>query len=674
MVRPRPSSCAAGRATGRAIVRAPWLGWVALGVIAACGSRDAEGPETTGEEMEVVEVVRDLLADPPEWEVVRAHPNLAPTIEVLSPGLRFERDGADMPSLVLAPPSEVRFPIAPEDGAARLRGRLGIDISALQHLSEALPRATVGFTVLRNDTPAFEGDVELSRDTRPRGSDWLDLAGEEGIEVRPGDTITIRTVARGPDGAVIESDTPVFAGVGGLRLERERSVPRTRSSSGRPNVVLVVMDTLRVDRLSTYGYERETSPVLTGLAERGVLFENAYATSSWTWPSTASILTGLLPQEHGVVRGGACFLPQDIETLAELMQEEGVTTAGWSGNPLIAASRNFQQGFESFRDAGEDFVKTGAFFDEVADWIAERAGTRFFLYLHLTEPHQPFVALDEGLRRFAPDAPADFHARMSELKGVLGNGKGVGPDGRLLVDELVSAEERAWTSDVYDACVWSGDRWLGRLLEVLEAQGLTDETIVAFTSDHGEELFERGFFEHSQSLYGELVRAPLVLAGPGVPAGRRVEVPVSNRRLTPLLAALAGAEFEAGFDPAAFLSRPDDEPILYSTDKGFWKGRKNTPLLGMRVGDRALQVAPGGGPWGAEEPTEGGDARLFDLAADPGERDDLAPARQDETARLRERLERVIDSLDVRVADRELRIGAATQRLLERIGYAGGDD
>ena len=629
-------------------------------------------PEEASGSMEIVQVVRDLLADPPEWEVVRSHPDLAPMVEVLSPALRFERDGADMPSLVLAPPGRVSFRIDPEDGPARLVARAGVDISTLQHLSNERPEATFVFEVLVGEEQVFTERITLRLDAWPRGSAWVDMGGVEGIAVRPGDVVTLGTGVLGGDGEPVVPPVAIYAGFGGLRLERRRTALRTRSSPRDPNLVLVVMDTLRADRLSAYGYERATSPHLERLAARGTLFENAYAAASWTWPSTASILTGLHPQEHGVVRGGSCFLTQDVRTVAEVLQEGGFTTAAWSGNPLVSASRNFHQGFELFADHGEGFRKSGVFFDRVARWLENHAGTRFFVYLHLTEPHLPFEALPEGLRRFAPDAPESFPARMGELKGILAHGNGVAPDGTLLVDKLVPAEDRRWTDDVYDACVWSGDHWLGELVDLLERLELEDETVVAFTSDHGEELFERGFFEHSQSVHTELVRAPLVIAGPGVPVGRRVATPVSNRRLAPLLAALGGVELEPGFDALElFDSDAPARPVLYSTEKGFWNGRGDQPIYGMRLGHRAIQVAPTGGRWGETEAADGGDVRLFDLAADPLERHDLAAERPAEAARLRAELLRCLEALDSELAAKEFRVGEVTRRLLERIGYAG---
>src|SRR5688572_13999121 len=489
------------------------------------------------EEMPIVRVVRDYL-EPGSWQVVHSRPDAEPAVKSISPSSE-KADGADMPALVVPPAGEVRIEVPPEAVPCRLMARAGVDQLAFRGLSEEHPVVRFAFEVRADERVLARAEIELVRGRHAENA-WHDLGGPEGLELTEAGRLTLRTEARGPAGEILELPHPVQTGFGGLRLERRFTRERTTASAERPNVVLVVMDTLRADRLSTYGYARPTSPHLDQLARRGTRFESCYSTASWTWPATASLLTGLTPIEHRVVNEGASYLVEAAETLTEALQLAGCTTAAWSANPIVSPSRNFDQGFESFHASAERFRPTAELFEEVCAFLRAHERTRFFLYLHLADPHMPLQPLSEGLRTLAPGVTPAFLARCNGFWAATSKGQAVREGGRLALDEIATAEEREWTLQLYDASVWTGDHWLGELVSELEALDLSEETVVAFTSDHGEELFERGFLGHGQSVRNELVRVPLVLAGPGVPARVNLE-PVSSRILAPLLAGLASA-------------------------------------------------------------------------------------------------------------------------------------
>jgi arylsulfatase A-like enzyme len=201
---------------------------------------------------------------------------------------------------------------------------------------------------------------------------------------------------------------------------------------------------------------------------------------------------------------------------------------------------------------------------------------------------------------------------------------------------------------------------------------------VAFTSDHGEELFDHGMLEHGHALYDEVTGAPLILAGPGIPSGARSSVPVSNRHVATTLALIGGAQIP-GVPDAIDLARPDalraDDaaPVVFGTRHGFWKGWYRTPLQGLRDGDWVIHFAPAAGDWWLTEPTPGGEWRLFDLGRD-GLDTDLAA---DEPERARLMLETLHDALK---RSRELRTspafagGEAVRERLEGIGYLDSDE
>jgi len=653
----------------------PRRSFVLLALLAAACSRDA-GPDLGS--FEIVEVRRDLLAGEAFWETARAREDAPPRVGVLSPAFHHSLDGAGMPSLVMAPPAEVSFRVDAPDVPAHLALRAGVDVSNLQYLIGGRTELAFDFEVAVNGKRVFDREIVLRRDRTERpGTSWVDVGSPGGLALAPGDVVTLRTFARetpaGEGGERWDPPVPLFAGFGGLRLERALERKREPASPERPSLVLIVMDTLRADRLSAYGYARPTSPHLERLAARGLLHEDALATASWTWPSTASILTGLQPEEHGVVDQGACWLASSLDTLAEALQRAGYTTAAWSGNPLVSPVRNFGQGFERFEHATEDFEKTGVFFDDVEAWLDARGAERFFLYLHLVEPHAPYEALPDERARLAADVPADYDlGRYGELSRRLLRGEGHAPDGTPRTDDVVPAEEQRWISELYDACVASGDRWLGRVLDALERNGLDGRTVVVFTNDHGEELFDRGLMNHGQSLHPELVRAPLVLAGPGIPRGARSSVPVSTRHVASTLARIAGAPWALGTPVDLARATPAlEDPILFSTENGWWKGLQGASIHGLRLGPRVLHASPEGRPWGADPTaTPPGDAGLYRVDEDPLERNDLAAASPDDVGVLRALSERLRSELATHRPQGGFEAGGATMELLKRIGYA----
>ncbi len=661
--------------SGRAPGRVGFLLPAALALALPLGWRLVHGRHDA--RMVVCTPIRSLIEQEDAFEVVAENPRRAPHVGVLCPSADYRIDGADMRALVLPPPAEVRVVLGPEDGPGWLRARAGLDRSAVKRHAQELERHSVRFEVWVDGELAFREDVPVAHVGEYVGSEWVELGAHQGLPVAPGMELRLRTSVVDSDGTQEARPPLIAAGFGGLRLERREHAARTLSAPERPNVVLVVMDTLRADRLSLYGYGRATSPQLDRLAARGLVFDEAHATTSWTWPSTASLLTGMAPEEHGVVDVTACFLADEITTLAEVMQARGLTTAAWSGNPLIVPDKNFDQGFEFFDHGKRGMRKSQVLLPGALDWIEATGDTRFFLYLHMTDPHAPLVPHAEGARQFAAEVGPDFTRKINDYNALLLAGRGHGEAGEVRTDGAVSPRHQQWISDLYDACVWSGDRWLGELFATLERAGLTDRTIVAFTSDHGEELFDHGLVTHGHSLHRELVRVPLVIAGPGIPAGVRVSTPVSNRHLAPTLARLVGGELgdpTDALDLAALGGEaviPDRE-VYFSTRKGWWNGRHPQPIFGVRRGPWILHLAPQGAPWGAP-PGADGDTRLFHLGTDPLESRDLDVERAALAADLRAALEGRRAERRARRHAPHVPAGEATLEVLRALGYIGDE-
>ncbi|TNE83945.1 MAG: hypothetical protein EP330_31365 [Deltaproteobacteria bacterium] len=292
-----------------------------------------------------------------------------------------------------------------------------------------------------------------------------------------------------------------------------------------PDVVVIVLDTLRQDRIPLYGYERPTMPMLTEWAEDALVYDEARSVTSWTLPSHASLFTGQYPIDHGAhgkspeaYDGGhdAYRLPDDATTLAERARDVGYRTWGIAANRAYL-SRNWglNQGFDLWLCEQLDNYQIGyPTAERVTDLalraLDERGDEPVFLFLNYMDAHTPYFVRDGHRMSDAPLYPRFQHdTRAYRLVRRLVLLTGWGPAPVL----------RAW-SDAYDADVSYLDLQVGRLLDGLEARGIDENDYVVILSDHGEYFGEHGLVTHSKGLHDEVVRVPLIVRGPGFPAGR----------------------------------------------------------------------------------------------------------------------------------------------------------
>lgn len=377
----------------------------------------------------------------------------------------------------------------------------------------------------------------------------------------------------------------------------------TATPRGRPDILLVTIDTLRADRCSLYGAERATTPFLVELARRAVVFDAATSTSSWTPPSMASIFTGLPPRAHGVlhgtIRNGAAVnqerLDEALVTLAEAFSAAGYRSVGVSSNAHLVAATGFAQGFRDLRalewkDAG--LVNAAA--KELA--TTRRAGEPLFLWVHYFDPHAPYQARAPFIDRSGV-AAAHWQPYAGVEEKVLRLAR------RDVQDPAVL--RRAVTA-LYDSEVAATDAALRQLYRDL---GVDSSWLVAITSDHGEALHEHGQFGHGGSLYQEQVHVPPLVAGPGAGVPRRIAAPVSNADLFVTLLDLAHLPRPPGLDCPGLLAGADpDAPVALELN------RAGFDHVALRRGRLKLyrRIAPR--PF----------VELFDLAADPREMRNLA--------------------------------------------------
>ena len=399
----------------------------------------------------------------------------------------------------------------------------------------------------------------------------------------------------------------------------------------RPDVQLLVVDTLRASSLSAYGYPRTTSPSLTAFAESAVVFEDVVASAPWTLPSVASILTGNYARVHGLrARQGThatTTLRPGLVTLAEAFHEAGYRTIALVSNPWVSGPEHgLARGFDVYRSFdGFDAVGSGSadVLHENAQQALEFSDDRpVFLYVHYMEPHGPWQGAPDATADYGPAPPELVRALTADEAALVNAEPALRLPGATRLDDYI---------DAYDDAIHAWDRSFGRYVAWLEASGRLDRTVVAVTSDHGEEFVEHGRWGHGHAMYQELLRVPWVLALPGERSGRRIAHPVSLIDVGPTLLAAAGVAVPGtmvGIDalgPAAATSA-EARDLFSETDIGdYARFDPNSPKTStvLRRGTAKLIADRSG-------------LRLFDLASDPGEQ---APQRVASGERLPRRLE-----------------------------------
>jgi arylsulfatase A-like enzyme len=630
--------------------------------IAACGDEPIS--------KRVVRVVHtDLLDSDERYEVTRSSPGAEVRRMILTPSLSVFVDGGDLPSLVMPPSAEVKIAVPSTGGPFVLRGAAGLDLKSGKPLTKDSEPISILFELEVDGERRFESQQRLKPRAGIKGASddpmsWVRLGGSDGIRLSGGETLTLRTDLLTSSSIPAEE---LLCGFGGLVLEVVTEREHLSATPETPNIVFVVMDTLRADRTNLDGYELDTTPNLARIAEEAIVYENAISTSSWTWPATASFLTGLPPEAHGVLLHRSSWLAHSLETLAEALQERGYTTGGFSANPLVSADKNFAQGFEEYRAPATEFVSGDKVLPECFEWVKRNKEHRFFLYLHLADPHVPHEPHPEELARLGFQAPADFPPRGFEIAHTaLRQQLLLKPFGVTRPEKVLSKEHLEWLDKEYDACVATGDRNLGLLLDLLKEEGLMEKTVIAFVGDHGEELLDHGGLDHARTLHPELIRVPMLLMGPGI-TPTKISSQTSTRHMGSTLAKIGGAELSAAKD-AIDLSQRDHQraaAVFFRTDKGGWGSHPKTTILGVRSEGLSLHWAP--------QTEEDQNVRLYDHIKDPQEMKDIAAQRPLEVERMKAL---ILTHQGSWAADlpNALEGGARAAEMLRAVGYAGDEE
>lgn len=471
----------------------------------------------------------------------------------------------------------------------------------------------------------------------------------------------------------------------------------------RPNIILLVMDSVRAANVSCYGYERPTTPNIDALATEGVLFEQAISMGCWTLPVHASLFTGLYPLSHGITISKNA-LPDDFPTLAGHLNELGYETACFSNNAYVSELTNLTQRFDTVEDVWrvsnprgikrtkmwrlrkwlEQFgpatkpiiavtrwlQRARAFLkrrrrqgdkgarltnQKIESWLTESRDVDkpFFMFVNYMEPHEPYNPPQPYDRRFMPKRFAP--RRVAQV----GNNKEVI---RQTADRKRFEDNLEIIRALYDGELCYLDRRIGELIELMSARDLLDDTVLIVTSDHGESLGEHEHIGHRTALYEQLVHVPLVIRYPArFQPGTRCKEQVSLMDLYPTILELAGAE-RSSFSTNgthSLLAPPGFEKRPYVIAENTAPKSMNGVVARMLRTDRYKLI------WRSDEQHE-----LYDLLEDPVERVNLIASKPDLARELQEQLMAWMNSLgNQRVETGEAHYDAAIQEHLQKLGY-----
>lgn len=436
-----------------------------------------------------------------------------------------------------------------------------------------------------------------------------------------------------------------------------------------PSIVLISIDTLRADHLGCYGYKRDTSPRIDRLARQGVVFRNCLATSSWTKPSHASMLTGLYPNVHGAERMEQ-VISAGCPSLASVLKARGYVTWAVVSTAVLKGEFGFGSGFDLYDDFSVFLQCDSEFFAERSDnpqsynrLVTARATTRsalqflrknakppFFLFLHYWDCHDDYLPPKPYNRMFDP-------AYSGRIDGTL-NDVAVRPD--------MPARDLAHLVALYDGEIRWVDHNVGQVLDALQSHGIEDQCAVVVTADHGEEFFEHGGKDHASSLFEELIRVPLIIRCPNAfPAGRTVDVPVSGVDLFPTICELAGAKERSASQGVSLVSvaAPGKKAPVRPVYSYLNFGKRR--MEAVRDGDMKLIFDAAAGRYA-----------LYALGQDPGETRSVLTEDADAARKLVRALRdqrdggtRLVAQLGLKAPSSPPALSAETIKQLRGIGY-----
>ena len=482
---------------------------------------------------------------------------------------------------------------------------------------------------------------EIARETvNPRvAHDWRDVTLKLDAPPRQGRlSIAIRFTDK--DGADLPQPSDLTLAVSDPVLHDEGGY------GGSRGVILISIDTLRRDHVGAYGYDKPTTPVLDRLAREGIVADDAVSVSSWTLPAHLSMLTSVLPGTHGGIDSRQGF-NRSVPTVAGILKRLGYATHAVTSHLYVSKTYGVDEGFDSMNFRQDRLAANVA--NHAMD-LVDRFGDRpFFIFLHFYDPHWHYAPPPEVLKLFES-------SYAGKLTGNLKDFQNLRPD-------QVSKADLDHLRALYDGEIRYTDNEIGRLIAHLKERDVWRNTMMVVTSDHGEEFLEHGSWEHQKTLYEEVVRIPLVVAGPGV-APRRETKAVNLLDVAPTILDFLKAGSPPTMKGVSLLQPVSDQRETYGETDQTADGARLSFLRGGASSWKAiLRSDPGKQAIRSSE--------WYDLAKDPGEKTNRPPAeslRAGIEARTRDAALKSRSS----AAKKPVELSPEQKEKLRALGYIGG--
>ncbi len=434
------------------------------------------------------------------------------------------------------------------------------------------------------------------------------------------------------------------------------------------HVLLVTVDTLRADHLATYGGRPSVSPAIDALAAEGTLFERCHAPTGMTLASMTAMFTSKWPDETGV-RSNLHRLRDEEWTLAERLKDAGFRCRGFTANGVLQPDKSgIDQGFDAHRRIEDEPWLTHLASKMLVEEFGNDPERRDFLWVHYMDPHQPYQRREPWATRFDPSYDGPFDAEEETLQ-------------RIFVDKVeLTPRDVQHVEAVYDSQIRRVDQFVRSILSALEKSGHAEETLVVFSADHGEDLYDHNrYFYHANSIYGSVTHVPLVFRQPGrVPAGARVDDLVELIDVMPTILAWLGLDPTAG-DWKSHPRGTDLGPAMTSgaaVGKDFAFAQIAFHVYAIRSPGWFYVENPRG-YMPRSIPKEGeyviAERELYDLGGDPDEQTNVLAEHPDVADKLAKALRAWKDDL-ISVDATEQDLTDEDRARLEALGYLGGGE